>query len=52
MDEPPVLPPPNPADRFVLVDMLLATAKSLGWVPLSADTKASRVVVTFVPRES
>lgn len=38
---------PPAADRFVLVDMLTATAKSLGWKPFSADSAESRVTVTF-----
>jgi len=35
------------AERFVLVDMLNATAKSLGWKPFSADTADGRVTVTY-----
>jgi hypothetical protein len=39
--------PDNPADRFVLADMLTATARSLGWHLFAADTDNQRVTVTF-----
>jgi len=51
VDEP-RLPPPPAADRMVLVTMLTATAKSVGWEPFAADSSVNRVTVTFTPRES
>jgi hypothetical protein len=46
----PRLPPPPAADRTVLVTMLTATAKSVGWEPFTADSSVDRVTVTFIPR--
>jgi hypothetical protein len=45
-------PTPPAADRVVLVTMLTATAKSVGWEPSSSDLTPGRVTVTFIPRKA